>query len=214
MMILGLQASPNRHTMELIATTQVISAHVAMIVKHYLACRRPDRLGAKVMPIIPTPAHATFPAAHAVEAFAVAEVLKRLVAYVSPPKAPHYPDVDKRQALLDKLAERISISRVVAGVHFPIDIWAGALLGRSIGELIIARCTKHSTKPECWTIRGYSYDVNSAKGESDFYIEKFKVGGDDHEYGVKRLKEPCEVCPSELFQWLWEKATHEFALNQ
>jgi hypothetical protein len=212
-MILGLQASPNRHTMELITITQVISAHVAMLVKHPLACRRPDRLGAKVMPIIPTPAHGTFPAAHAVEAFAVAEVLKRLVDYV-----PHYPDVDKRQALLDKLAERVSIHRVVAGVHFPIDIWAGALLGRTIGELIIAKCIGYSAEArsakDCSQIHGYSYNADRIESDGDFYIQKFRVREGDPEYGVERLKERCEVCPSELFQWLWEKAVHEFVLNQ
>ena len=50
-MILGLQAGPNRFMLELITITQVLAAHTVMVVKHHLACRRPDHLDATVMPI-------------------------------------------------------------------------------------------------------------------------------------------------------------------
>ncbi|MGQ7416479.1 hypothetical protein ACTGY7_11190, partial [Streptococcus suis] len=93
---------------------------------------------------------------------------------------------------LDKLAERIAIHRVVAGVHFPIDIWAGALLGRSIGELIIAKCDAFGAEDRASTdrseIQGYSYNVNEIGDENDldFYIQKFKVREGNAEYGDHR----------------------------
>src|SRR3712207_7550243 len=50
----------------------------------FRSCRRPDRLGPTVMPMIPTPGHGTFPSAHAAEAFAVATVLDGLLEAVAP----------------------------------------------------------------------------------------------------------------------------------
>jgi membrane-associated phospholipid phosphatase len=197
-MILGLQGVPNRFTFELIAVAQVLAAHVAMIVKHHLACRRPDRIGAKVMPMIPTPAHGSFPSAHATEAFVVAEVLKALIGRVE-----HYPDVDKRKKLLDKLAERIAVNRTVAGLHYPIDTWAGAILGRTLGQLIVARCGIPTQ------VDAYSY---RARSDLDFFIDEF-AKGENAAFGVSRMTS-FSAPRSSLFEWLWGKALKEFDLER
>jgi hypothetical protein len=197
-MILGLQIGTNRYTLELIAITQVVAAHTAMVVKHHLACRRPDHLGAKVMPIIPTPAHATFPSAHATEAFAVAQVLNTLLECQE-----HYPDVKKRQALITKLAERIAVNRTVAGVHYPIDSWAGAILGRAVGQIVLSKCGVDSV------VDGYDY---RAHGHCDFFVDEF-VKGANPEFGVHERGSIC-VDSSKLFTWLWNKALKEFDLSQ
>ncbi|MDD1531664.1 hypothetical protein C7U88_30995, partial [Bradyrhizobium sp. WBOS2] len=198
-MLLGLQVGANTHTFELITITQVLAAHVAMVVKHHLACRRPDRAGAQVMPMIPTPAHGTFPSAHATEAFAVATVLNRFVER----QQQHYPDVKARQALITKLAERIAVNRTVAGVHFPIDTWAGAILGRAIGQIVLAKCRAGTT------VNGYRY---SAKGDLDFFVKEF-AKGDNRGFGVTETGS-IDVGSSELFEWLWNKASGEFDLVQ
>jgi membrane-associated phospholipid phosphatase len=198
-MILGLQPVANRYTLELIGITQVVAAHTAMVVKHHLACRRPDRLGAKVMPIIPTPAHATFPSAHATEAFAVATVLNKLIA-----SQKHYPDVKKRQALITKLAERIAVNRTVAGVHYPIDSWAGAILGRAVGQIVLSKC--HAPHP---VVHAYEY---CAHGHCDFFVDQF-VKGPNPPFGV-HPKGDIHVAQSELFEWLWNKTLKEFDLSQ
>jgi hypothetical protein len=197
-MILGLQTGTNRYTLELIAITQVVAAHTAMVVKHHLACRRPDRLGAKVMPIIPTPAHATFPSAHATEAFAVATVLNKLLE-----SQEHYPDVAKRQALITKLAERIAVNRTVAGVHYPIDSWAGAILGRAVGQIVLSKCGIDSV------VDAYDYRAN---GSCDFFVDEF-VKGENPDFGVHR-QQRVRVDSSDLFTWLWNKARKEFDLAQ
>jgi hypothetical protein len=197
-MILGLQAVPNHYTLELITITQVLAAHTAMVVKHHLACRRPDRLAAKVMPIIPTPAHATFPSAHATEAFAVAEVLNTLL-----DSQEHYPDVEQRKQLITKLAERIAVNRTVAGLHYPIDSWAGAILGRAVGQIVLSKCGI-----DC-DVDGYEYCAN---GRGDFFVNEF-AKGENTDFGVhERTK--IAVKPSELFTWLWTKARQEFDLSQ
>jgi membrane-associated phospholipid phosphatase len=196
-MLLGLQGGANRYTFELIAITQVLAAHTAMVVKHHLACRRPDRIGAQIMPMIPTPAHASFPSAHATEAFAVAEVLNTLVKT----QYCHYADFEKRQALISKLAERIAVNRTVAGVHFPIDSWAGAILGRAVGQVVLAKCCQRKD------VQGYKYCAN---GRLDFFLNEF-AKEENPKYGVEK-KGGHAVEPSKLFHWLWGQASNEFEL--
>src|SRR5690606_8887007 len=158
-MILGLNGPRNRYTLELITITQVLASHVAMVVKHHLACRRPDRIGALMMPPIVTPGHGTFPSAHATEAFAVAQVLDGLLNVVPD----HYPDADTRKSLIWKQAERIAINRTVAGVHFPIDTWAGAALGSVVGRLVLAKCDVLKE------VGGFSYTAK----DGDFRLHDF-----------------------------------------
>jgi membrane-associated phospholipid phosphatase len=197
-MVLGLQTF-NRYTFELIGITQVLASHVAMVAKHHLACRRPVSIGAKVMPMIPTPAHGSFPSAHATEAYAVAEVLRALV----DKHRRHYADFEKRQALLSKLAERIAVNRTVAGMHYPIDTWAGAILGRAIGQIILAKCGHERRR-----VHAYSY---KADGERDFYDHEF-ARRENPDYGVKKTGD-FSVTSSPVFAWLWDKAGKEFDLH-
>jgi len=37
-----------------------------------------------------------------------------------------------------RIAHRIAVNRTIAGVHYPVDSAAGAMLGRAIGEAILA----------------------------------------------------------------------------
>jgi membrane-associated phospholipid phosphatase len=193
-MVLGLQGALHKSVFELITITQVLCAHVAMTLKHHLACIRPDRIGAKIMPIIPTPAHGAFPSAHATEAFAAAEVLNGLI-------EGHYADVDKRRKLISKLAERIAVSRTVAGVHYPIDSWAGAVLGRCVGQIVLAKCGARTT------VDGHSYKAVAA---SDFYLSSFLDSTKAAENGVTQT-EAAPIGPSGVFQWLWGKASEELS---
>ena len=39
-----------------------------------------------------------------------------------------------------RLATRIAVNRTIAGVHFPIDSAAGAVLGLTLGLYFVARC--------------------------------------------------------------------------
>ncbi|WP_248307936.1 phosphatase PAP2 family protein [Bosea sp. AS-1] len=212
-MILGLNSARNRFTFELIAATQVLTSHVAMIAKHHLACRRPDRLGTTVMPMISTPGHATFPSAHAAEAFAVATVIEGLLKAVKP--LHHYPSTEKLVRLVFKQAERVAVNRTVAGVHFPIDSWAGAALGEAVGQIVLALCGAKSVKvtPRSYAARNIDFAVSAFRPDlwpgipaehADPNVTGFCREVDGHAVPVRR---------SSLFDWLWEKSLDEFRLS-
>lgn len=67
---------------------------------------------------------------HATQAFLVAYALQRLMGWRAG---------DAGTTQLQRLAARISINRIVAGTHFPVDAIAGRLLGNTLGEFFVAR---------------------------------------------------------------------------
>src|SRR5262245_38579183 len=100
--------------------------------------------------MIATPAHGSLPSGHATEAFITSLVLYRLLASAPPPPPPPPPPLPHPHPVystpaaceqLLRLASRVAINRTVAGVHFPVDSIAGCMLGLTLGEYFVARCT-------------------------------------------------------------------------
>src|SRR3546814_18772370 len=60
-------------------------------------------------------------------------------AVISANPGSHYRDPAWGEQLM-RLAARIAINRTVAGLHFPVDSAAGALLGLTLGRYLAARC--------------------------------------------------------------------------
>ena len=94
---------------------------------------RPIQTSSDVQPIIQTPGHGSWPSGHATEAFAVAQVFSALQAGGR---------VDALSAVAARshpmrLAARIATNRTIAGVHYPSDSMAGAILGLGIGEMVV-----------------------------------------------------------------------------
>ena len=106
---------------------------LVMPVKHALGCWRPADLSANVQPMLATPGHGSFPAGHAVQAHAAAAVLKALWAHLLE-KA----DAQRLGSLAERIADRVGQNRVVAGVHFKLDVVAGKKLGQAIGNWIVS----------------------------------------------------------------------------
>ena len=192
-MILGLHPAQHKKTFELITATQVVAAHIAMIVKHALAVRRPDQIDGRILPMIPTPGHCSFPSAHATEAFAVLTVITELVTQWG-----SLHDADRRIKMLRGLAERIAVNRTVAGVHFPIDSWAGAALGTTIGHVILGRCGIAAPCPS----RNYTAQ------HSDFFDYDFSDSARAASQGM--TEGAAFVATSKpAFTWLWTAAAAE-----
>jgi hypothetical protein len=85
---------------------------------------RPSQICPTLYPPLPVPGHSTYPAGHAIIGQLTSICLKDL--FPDPPSPPAPPNALQgvRQAL-DKLADRVSENRVIAGLHFPQDIAEG-----------------------------------------------------------------------------------------
>ena len=118
--------------------------------------------------MILTPAHGTLPSGHATEAFVSAYVLWMLLR-----KSGTVPyRLGSWGVQFMRLAARIAINRTVAGVHFPVDSAAGCLLGLTLGQYFVARCTQPdgvAADYEAWKFDGPSYPT---AGDRDFRWHK------------------------------------------
>ena len=105
------------------ASVGVTSAVVNLAFKPLVRRRRPDRQGlfAVGRPRVRMPTTRSFPSGHTAAAFAFATGVGRELGWAGPP--------------LYGLASLIGYSRVHTGVHYPIDVIAGALAGVALGEL-------------------------------------------------------------------------------
>ncbi len=79
---------------------------------------RPSQVNPMIYPPVPVPGHASYPAGHAVIGQLTSECLAKLL--------PDYRDP------LNKLAERVGINRVNAGLHFHQDIDVGLWVGTQL----------------------------------------------------------------------------------
>jgi hypothetical protein len=122
-------------SLELLAASTRLCIFVEMQVKHLCRAKRPIDFAPEVQPMVQTPDHSTFPSGHATEAFAAATVLHRLMTGEGPRAGV------AARAQPFRLAHRIAVNRTVAGVHFPVDSAAGALMGCLIGEHVFALAT-------------------------------------------------------------------------
>jgi membrane-associated phospholipid phosphatase len=99
------------------------SAVVNLVVKPLARRRRPDRADHEVPSArhVPMPASRSFPSGHAAVAFAFAGAAGGVMPVVSLP--------------LHALAGLVAYSRVHTGVHYPLDVIVGSLLGASLGQV-------------------------------------------------------------------------------
>jgi membrane-associated phospholipid phosphatase len=177
--VCNLHPERTKYTLELLEALRTVTVAIQMRAKHALAAWRPADLSPQVMPMIQTPAHSTYPAGHATEAFMMATVLSELM-------APHEEwvrgaknngngsDSDASNGnsgrnrngdwkeMLMRTAARIAENRVIAGVHFPVDNAAGMVLGTMLGKALLAM-VNGSAAP----FAGWSFDAGKYGG-SDF----------------------------------------------
>ena len=155
---------PERHrfTIELVAAFYRALVSTEMRMKHELAVPRPVEFSPQIMPMIQTPGHSSFPAGHAAESFMLATVLSALMQAGNP----RYADWDIQLA---RLAARISVNRVIAGVHFPIDMAAGLVLGLAVGRYFVALAKGEGE------VTPYKFVGGETYGESEFPWESFRA---------------------------------------
>jgi len=106
-----------------VASIGLASATANLVGKQVTHRRRPDRAGAGVRDErqVPMPESTSFPSGHTASAFAFAEGVSSVLPALGLP--------------LRLAAVAVGYSRVHVGVHYPGDVAAGALIGRSAGEV-------------------------------------------------------------------------------
>jgi acid phosphatase (class A) len=104
----------------LLASTMAWTAAGTQLAKARYHRPRPYQIDPAIKPPVKLPKDASWPSGHSSAAFAAARVISTLEPSLA--------------AEAYSLATQVAVSRVYAGVHFPTDVVAGALLGTSIAE--------------------------------------------------------------------------------
>jgi len=156
-----LDVGERKSTLELLTAVQRVAYAVELQVKHICWAPRPLDYSSSVQPIIQTPDHSTYPSGHATESFAIAKMLVGLAGNpISFQEMPY------------RIAHRISVNRTIAGVHFPVDSAAGAVLGHQIAAAILAAISGGS-------LTSANFDANSKDTgfteDSDFLLSEFPL---------------------------------------
>lgn len=112
-----------RAAAEGLAAIAVSSAFTNLVAKPLLPRTRPDRLGAAVITDrhVQMPTSTSFPSGHTASAFAFATAVGAQLPLISLP--------------VHALAATVAYSRVHTGVHYPGDVFVGAIIGSVAGGL-------------------------------------------------------------------------------
>ena len=120
--------------------------------------------------------------------------------------------------MMMRQAARIAINRTVAGVHFPVDSVAGAVLGLNLGEYFVKRCKME--KPDTgWKFDGEDFKDSSGSATNlDFNWREYydfassSPGLSDSTPWVNReaFQNPIVDTDSEPLGWLWARAREEW----
>lgn len=207
-----------RWTLGFIDAARTVSRLVTYPIKHHFSAPRPHDLAPKLHPPIATPGHGAFPSAHAVESFLIAAILQRLATGA-------FPDLTANPGAqgLYRVAARIAQNRTVAGVHYPVDSTAGALLGVALGQVLVAHLDRVGTvKP--WSLDARVWCDPSTVWHGDFDMDSFGAllanlapnadGTEASGGGVTRCEIPLIIAapaPNSMLPTIWGKVTAEWA---
>ncbi|TMV03375.1 phosphatase PAP2 family protein [Ruegeria sediminis] len=207
-----IEPSRTPYTIELLATAHWLANFVEMRLKYALGCKRPIEYSPQIQPMIWTPSHGTLPSGHATEAFTMARVLWLLLRAnaVKPYSKGIWGEMLMRQAA------RIAINRTVAGVHFPVDSAAGAVLGLTLGRYFVDRCT-HAAPSESWEFDGIAYPGDQDFDWRSYFHPNDPAGGTHPEQEQTAWATKDDIGDADANQmmsaplnWLWGKAADEW----
>lgn len=112
----------NPRVLARVAVAALAAEVVSRLLKEWIGRERPPLRYPDPEPLVHVPSSSSFPSGHATVGFACAAVLARAAPRLALP--------------LYSLAALVAWSRVHVGVHYPLDVVAGAALGWLIGHVI------------------------------------------------------------------------------
>jgi undecaprenyl-diphosphatase len=114
----------------LVAGADIAAEAISSLLKSLIGRDRPPLVYARPAPLVSDPHSGAFPSGHAATSFACATIL-----------AATWP---RAAAAFYVLAAAIAFSRVYVGVHWPLDVIGGAVLGVAIALLLLAASRSRS----------------------------------------------------------------------
>lgn len=126
-----LKARTRRFGMALLGSL-LSTALLVLVTKRLVGRPRPCASGFRAL-VFPAPTDFSFPSGHAAGSFAFAAFVAVVLVRNAPPGK-----LGRRfgaALLVFALAGAIGASRIVLGMHFPVDVLAGAALGTALGAL-------------------------------------------------------------------------------
>ncbi|GLO72799.1 hypothetical protein MACH17_43160 [Phaeobacter inhibens] len=199
-------------TLELMSAALGFTNYCGMRLKYSISAKRPIEFSPQVQPIIPTPTHGSLPSGHATESFITARLLWKLLRASN---SEQYHEDGVWGEMFMRLASRIATNRTVAGVHFPVDSAAGAMLGLTLADYLHAVCD-----PEANELTSACFNGPAFNAAEDFDWHALYVARDDRQTkkaGKKRspwaTSERHPTTPdmaSPVLTWLWKKAQAEW----
>jgi hypothetical protein len=143
--------------------------------KHEFACARPCEYSPQVQPIIRSPGHGTYPMGHGCEAFMHAYLLGKLTRDSGDRDCAAWKSLSSQ---LKAIAWRIGENRVIAGVHFPIDLYAGKALAQWLVDYL-EYCALGIDDDKCYPL-GEKNDKQELAYRS-FTFDPSKVNENSHQ---------------------------------
>ena len=116
-----------------IALADFAGQMVSYGLKQALGRERPSEVYTTPKPLVRAPTDGSFPSGHATVSFACATIL----AFYAPRAAPAF----------FLLAAAIAWSRVYVGVHYPLDVLGGAVLGVAIASALRVLVRREARRP-------------------------------------------------------------------
>lgn len=118
-------------TIALVYLVCLLCDEIGLRYKHRFNTPRPNLLEPRLRPFLPIPPHSSYPSNHALQSFAVAFVLSRVI-----PEHPASSEIFLR-------ARRVAENREWAGLHYASDTQAGHDLARMLMPVLEVACRDH-----------------------------------------------------------------------
>jgi hypothetical protein len=115
-------------TEQLLLTALEITSYVGLIYKDKFGRIRPNQFDTRIRPLLPVPAHSSYPSNHTSQTFSAAYLFAEIL--------PEHPASEE----LFRVARRVAENREIAGLHYPSDTAVGKDMARKFLPFLVHAC--------------------------------------------------------------------------